>query len=113
MTALDTSPDAIETTISNGKLNGVEKVVIPVQGGLELVKGERFDIILANLYGEVLLGLVLDLTKCLQPGGFLVLSGVHYDFNYELRTAFIKTGLGLNRDRYLENYTTMVFRKKT
>jgi ribosomal protein L11 methyltransferase len=113
VTALDTSPDAIETTISNGKLNGVEKVVIPIQGGLELVKGERFDIILANLYGEVLLSLVSDLAKCLQPGGFLMLSGIHYDFNYELRTAFIKTGLDLMRDRFLENYTTMVFRKES
>lgn len=111
VTALDTSPDAIEATISNGKLNGVEKVVIPIQGGLELVKGERFDIILANLYGEVLLSLVSDLAKCLQPCGFLVLSGIHYDFNYELRTAFIKTGLDLMRDRFLENYTTMVFKK--
>lgn len=112
VTALDTSPDAIETTISNGKLNGVEKIVIPIRGGLELVKGERFDIILANLYGEVLLSLVSDLAKCLQSGGFLVLSGIHYDFNYELRTAFIKTGLALMRDTFLENYTTMVFRKE-
>jgi len=78
----------------------------------ETGKGERFDIILANLYGEVLVSLVSDLAKCLQPGGLLVLSGIHYDFNYELRTAFIKTGLDLMRDRFLENYTTMVFRKE-
>jgi len=110
VTALDTSADAVESTRSNAKLNGVETAVFPAQGGLERVKDERFDIILANLYGEVLLGLVPDLTKCLQPGGLLVLSGIHYDFNYELRTAFLRLGLKLLKDRFLENYTTLVFK---
>lgn len=110
VTALDTSPDAFDSTAMNVALNEVEAVVFAMQGGLELIKDERFDIILANLYGEVLLGLVRDLAKCLQPGGYLVLSGVHYDFNYELRTAFIQAGLKLLKDRFLENYTTMVFR---
>jgi len=110
--ALDTSLDAVETTISNAQLNKVEKNVRIVQGGLESIKNERFDLVLANLYGEVLLGLVGELPRRLAVGGYLVLSGVHYDYNYELRTAFVKAGLKLVKDRFLENYTTMVFRKE-
>jgi ribosomal protein L11 methyltransferase len=112
VTALDTSPDAVEATIGNAQGNGVEKVVMAVQGGLESIKAERFDLILANLYGEVLLGLVGELPKCLASGGHLVLSGIHYDYNYELRTAFGQSGLRLIKDRFLENYTTMVFKKE-
>jgi len=112
VTALDTSPDAIETTIGNARLNKVEKVLRIVQGGLDSIKAEPFDLILANLYGEVLLGLVEVLPRHLADGGYFVLSGVHYDYNYELRTAFVKAGLKLMKDRFLENYTTMVFRKE-
>ncbi len=107
--ALDTSPEAVETTISNVRLNRVEDTVITRQGGLDVVKDETFDLVLANLYGDILLALVMDLRKCLAPGGSLVLSGIHYDDHYEVRTAFLKTGLRLVKDRFLENYTTMVF----
>jgi ribosomal protein L11 methyltransferase len=112
VTALDTSLDAVETTIGNAQLNGLDNAIRTVQGGLEVVKDKRFDLILANLYGEVLLGLVGELPKCLASGGHLVLSGIHYDYNYELRTAFSKSGLRLVKDRFLENYTTMVFKKE-
>jgi len=112
VTALDTSPDAIETTIGNARLNRVEKAMRIVQGGLDSIKAEHFNLILANLYGEVLLDLVGQLPRRLADGGYLVLSGVHYDYNYELRTAVVKAGLKLNKNRFLENYTTMVFRKE-
>jgi ribosomal protein L11 methyltransferase len=110
--ALDTSPDAVETTIGNAQLNGLDNAIRTVQGGLEVVKDKRFDLVLANLYGEVLLGLVGEFPKCLASGGHLVLSGIHYECNYELWTAFVKTGLRLLKDRFLENYTTMVFKKE-
>ena len=107
--ALDTSPDAIETTLSNVRLNRVENSVAIKQGGLEVVKDELFDLILANLYGDIVLSLVGDLRNCLASSGRLVVSGIHYDDNYEVRAAFIKTEFRLVKERFLENYTTMVF----
>lgn len=111
VTAVDNSPDAVEATVNNLKLNGVKNGVKTILGTLETIASERFDFILANMYGDVLLALVDKLANSLLPGGQALLSGILYESNYDLRTAFDRKGLALVKNRFLEQYTTMVYRK--
>jgi len=109
--ALDPDPQAIKTTASNIQLNRVEKNVIPLEGELKMLENRRFYLIMANLYGDILLSLVNDIQAHLEPGGHLLLSGIAYEYAYELKKNFIKAGCKLLKSRYLEEYTTLIFKR--
>ena len=111
--AIDPEANAIKTTVKNIKLNKVEKKIVPLEGELEIVDDDDFDVIMSNLYGDILLQLVNDISTRLNPGGYLLLSGILYEYTYDLKTAFIKKGFDLLKARYLEEYTTLVFKKKS
>lgn len=108
--AIDPDANAIKTTVKNIKLNNVEKKIVPLEGELEIVDDDDFDVIMSNLYGDILLKLVGDLSTRLKSGGYLLLSGILYEYTYDLKTAFIKRGFDLLKARYLEEYTTLVFK---
>jgi ribosomal protein L11 methyltransferase len=112
VTALDPEHNAIKVTLESIQLNGLEDKVIPLQGKLEIVEDHDFDVIISNLYGDLLLELVKDLSTRVKIGGYLLLSGILYEYAYDLKTAFIKRGFDLLKARYLEEYTTMLFNKK-
>jgi len=112
VTALDPDINAITVTMASIQLNGLENKVIPLQGELGLVEDHDFDVIISNLYGDLLLALVKDISIRLNTGGYLLLSGILYEYAYDLKAAFIKRGFDLLKARYLEEYTTMVFNKK-
>jgi ribosomal protein L11 methyltransferase len=111
VTAIDPNPFAVETTGANVKLNQAEEKIDVIQGELMDLKGKRFDLIMANLYGDVLQDLVHEIPLSLNPGGYLMLSGIHYEYHYELKTGFVEMGLKLLKNRMLEEYTTLIFKK--
>jgi ribosomal protein L11 methyltransferase len=110
--AVDPNPFAVEAASANIALNGVEHRIRVIQGELKDVKGLRFHLIMANLYGDVLLELARDIPLFLEPDGYVLVSGVHYDYHYEIKTAFLEMGLRLSKARMLEEYTTLLFEGK-
>ena len=109
--ALDPSPDAILTASATIRLNRLNDAVFPIQGEIGAVGRMRFDLILAYLYGDLLLDLVHPIVSVLKPGGYLVLSGIQYADAYDLKTRFAGAGCTIVKDRYLEDYCTLVFRR--
>ncbi|MGD2086433.1 MAG: 50S ribosomal protein L11 methyltransferase [Candidatus Aminicenantes bacterium] len=112
VTALDPDHKAINVTRESIRLNHLENKVIPRQGELEIVEDHDFDVIVSNLYGDLLLLLVKDFAIRLKTGGYLLLSGILYEYTYDLKRALSQTGFDLLKARYLEEYTTLLFRKK-
>lgn len=112
VTALDPDHKAIQVTMESIQLNHLENKVIPLQGELKLVEDNDFDVIISNLYGDLLLQLVKDFSIRLQTGGYLLLSGILYEYAYDMKRALSQTGFDLLKARYLEEYTTLVFKKK-
>lgn len=111
VTAVDPNPEAMKVTLAGIKLNDLEKKIFPLEGELEIVGDKDFDIIMANLYGDILLNLGKDLALRLRSGGYLLLSGILYEYTYDLKTLFVGAGFDLLKARYLEEYTTLLFRK--
>ncbi len=116
--ALDPDPEAIKTTAKNINLNRLKKAIFPFQGELRTMKtssfnltGVRLDLILANLYGDILLGLIADLPSLLKPEGYLLLSGIQFEYVFEIKTGFIHAGCKLLKARFLDEYCTMVFQR--
>jgi ribosomal protein L11 methyltransferase len=112
VTALDPNPEAISTTISNIQLNRVEQIVHPLQGELVALDREHFDLIMANLYGDIILNLASRFPPLLRPGGYILLSGIQYEYSYEARAAITNSGFQLLKNKYLEEYVTLIFKKK-
>jgi len=116
--ALDPNPDAIKTTADNISLNRLEKIILPFEGELREIrekscglKDTHLNLIMANLYGDILLALVADLTSLLKPGGYMLLSGIEFEYAYELKKGLINAGCKLLKTRFLDEYCTMVFQK--
>jgi ribosomal protein L11 methyltransferase len=107
--ALDPGPEAIRTTAATIRLNGMTGIVSPVQGEITALRGVHFDLILANLYGDVLLRFIDEIKTLLAPGGFVLLSGIQYAEVYDLKTKFAHAGCILRKEVCLEEYNTLVF----
>lgn len=110
--AVDPNPFAIEAASANIALNDVENKIQLMQGESKDVKGMRFDLIMANLYGDVLLEIAQDILLFSKPSGYVLLSGVQYDYHYEIKTCFLELGYRLLKTRMLEEYTTLLFKGK-
>jgi len=110
--ALDPDHKAIKVTMASIRLNRLENKIIPRKGELKGVEDSDFDVIMSNLYGHLLLELVRDLSIRLRAGGYLLLSGILYEYAYDLKRALSQTGFDLLKARYLEEYTTLLFKKK-
>ncbi|WBF65428.1 MAG: 50S ribosomal protein L11 methyltransferase [Candidatus Kinetoplastibacterium crithidii] len=70
--AVDIDPLAIDTTVSNAKIN---KVLVHVKLPSEL-KDERYNLVVANILKEPLQILAVELSRRVEIGGSLLLSGI-------------------------------------
>jgi len=109
---VDIEPQAVATAKINCQLNGLEKPISHFIGTLDDVDQTSFDLILANIYGDILLAVAAPLTKRLAPGGTLLLSGILWEYNFDIRQRYEKLGCELLRNRFLEDFSTILLRKK-
>ncbi len=72
----DIDPVAVANARENIALNRVEACMQAVPGSTEAVRGQRFDLLLANILAAPLRELAPDIMALLEPGGHLVLSGI-------------------------------------
>ncbi len=76
---LDVDPLAVENSLENIGVNGVDPAAFAVmEGSLEVIEEspEQFDLVLANILAEPLIDLAPRIAQRVKDGGALVLSGV-------------------------------------
>lgn len=110
--AFDPDPQSVEATMNNISLNHLEQVITVLEGELDIVADTGFDVILANLYGDILVKVFKDLSARLKPGGYMLLSGILFEYAFELKTALTVGGYDLLKVRYLEEYVTLLGKKR-
>lgn len=108
---IDIDPEAVASARRNGDLNGVGDRAAHVAGTLGDAPLGAFDLVLANIYGDLLLDLAADLAARPRPGGRLLLSGMLWGYNYEVRQAFENLGCTVVRNRMLEEFSTVLLQK--
>jgi ribosomal protein L11 methyltransferase len=108
---VDIEPKAVETAQVNFRLNQLDDRATHITGTLEAVTASGFDLILANIYGDILLELVDSLTARLKPEGVLLLSGILWEYNFDVRQAYEKRGCEVIRNHMLDEFSTVVMRK--
>jgi ribosomal protein L11 methyltransferase len=108
---VDVDPVAVRTCQANCELNGVSDRVEHLCSSLGQVAAKSFDLILANIYGDILLAAADVLAAKARPGAPLLLSGVLYEDNFDVRSRYQALGCVVVRNRMLERFTTVLLRK--
>jgi len=109
--AIDIVPAAAASCAANVRLNGVAGRVFPVCGELACLGRAEFDLVMANIYADIHLALAGEMVAMTRPGGYLLLSGIPTQDNFEVQLRFRREGCVLLDSRFMEEFVTFLFRK--
>jgi ribosomal protein L11 methyltransferase len=98
--AIDNDPQAIATARENARINKIKRVEFEVADARQWRPGRRgIDILVANLFSELLIEILPKLRRCLVPNGWLILSGVMRRQEGEIMRALKSNKMGISRVR--------------
>jgi len=109
---IDIAEEAVKSARHNGELNGVNDRIEHRCGTLEAVEERGFDLVLANIYGDILLDIADDLVACARPGALLLLSGMLWEYNFDVRQRYRQLGCVQLKNRLLEEFSTVLLSKQ-
>lgn len=110
---VDIEQAAVDSGRSNCNLNGIDSEIVHLCGTLEDVNENGFDLALANIYGDILLDVCSDLVTRIRPGGTLLLSGILWEYNFDVRNKYEQAGCVVVRNTLLEEFSTVLLKKKS
>ncbi|MDR2703038.1 MAG: 50S ribosomal protein L11 methyltransferase [Cellulomonadaceae bacterium] len=77
--AIDSDPEATQAATQNISSNGLIGSIMVQPGSLLAGITAKTDVIIANILADVLVQLIGDAANLLNPGGYLILSGIYHD----------------------------------
>lgn len=107
-TGIDIEVKAAATSRVAARLNGVHDRFQIVLGPLDAVVPGRFNLILANLYGDVLLDIAHLLVAAATARATIVFSGIAWEYAFQIRTRYEGLGCSVISERWLQEFVTMV-----
>ena len=90
--AVDLFWDAARSCLDNVILNGVASQVHTICGELGCLRLANFDLVLANIYADILLPLAEPLVACTRPGGHILLSGIPLQDKFDVWQRYTNLG---------------------
>jgi ribosomal protein L11 methyltransferase len=108
---VDIEAQAVETARANCVMNNIERRLTHIVGTLTEGNDTGFDVILANIYGDILIDVAESLSLKLKPGGALLLSGILWEYNFDVRQAYERQGCQVIKNRLLDEFSTVLMRK--
>ena len=110
--ALDIDADAVRTCKRNAFLNGLSRQLKIYQGTLAALNPSvRYDLVLANIHGDVVLEEACRLSEHTREGGHLILSGLDYSDNRAVKLAMGERGMEEVSVLFLEEFVTQVWHR--
>ncbi len=85
---VDVNPEAVAAARRAGAANALEDRLSHRAGTASDLEGEAFDLVIANIGGDLLIDEAGDVAALARPGGRLLLSGVLRDYAAELEAAY-------------------------
>ena len=110
---VDIDPAAVATCRHNSRLNGVEDKIDHRCGTLTDVSDGPFELILANIYGDILLAVAEDLVARAAAGAHILLSGMLWEYNFDVRQKYERLGCRVVHNRMLDEFSTILLQKST
>jgi len=87
---VDIEQSAITSGQRNCRHNNLDSEITHVCGTLEQLEESGFNLILANIYGDILLDAAEDLINKAVSGTLLLLSGILWEYNFDIRKKYQK-----------------------
>lgn len=110
--AADIDPDAVATARINARLNKATHLVNAIRSdGLRsgpVKRGGPYGLIVANILARPLIDMARDITRSLNPGGTLILSGFTKNQENAVRAAYQRRDYCLVRKEGSDEWTTFV-----
>ena len=108
---VDIDPLAVATCQRNCDINDVSHQVEHVCSTLDTLQEDNFDFILANIYGDILIDVAKDLSSKAANHAPLLLSGVLYEYNFDVRQAYKRLGFTEIKNYMLDEFSTVLMEK--
>jgi len=108
---VDIDAMAVETARTNCRLNGCLDHTVHITGTLADIDEGGFDVVLANIYGDILIDLAVPLTAKVRSEGLLLLSGILWEYNFDVRQAYERQGCRVLKNRLLDEFSTLLLQK--
>lgn len=109
--ALDLEWPAARSCAENVCLNNMEERVVSVCGELSAIASRPFELVMANIYADILLPLADRLVKLTRPGGYLLLSGIPLQDKFDIYRRYASLGCTVADSRIMEEYVTYLMHK--
>jgi ribosomal protein L11 methyltransferase len=109
--AVDLDSNAVKAAVENVKLNHVEDRVEVIHGNLlDKVQGQ-FDIVVANIIADVIIGLSESVLDFIRPGGVFISSGIILDRLQDVLNAVESAGLEIVEKETMGEWAVVVCRR--
>ncbi len=99
---------ACKTSLTNIRINKAENVNIICSYNDAI--NSVFDIILANIYSDILIDLKTYIKNSVKLNGILIMSGIPFSENFDVRNNYEKLGFTLIKNIFHEEYTTVMMK---
>jgi ribosomal protein L11 methyltransferase len=107
--AIDNDPLALLNAAHNVEMNQLGRLVRLIEGDVKSA-AHGYQLIVANIYAEVLITLSAELATRLSPGGVLILSGIKAELREEVERAFTVRSLHVLQRAERDGWATLLYR---
>ena len=111
--AIDNDPLACAIAKRNARANGIRRIGFESANILKLKPSEKFDIITANLFSEILIAALPGWSRSLRRGGFVILSGILRSQENAVVSALRRNGFGLQETRRRGKWIALLAERRT
>jgi ribosomal protein L11 methyltransferase len=108
---VDIEESAVASARLNCELNNIDTATHHC-GTLATLTESGFDLVLANIYGDILLDVAEALVARAAPGATILLSGMLWEYNFDVRTSYHQLGCTLIKNRLMDEFSTVLLHKE-
>lgn len=108
---IDNDPDATASCTRNAALNGVADRITSHLGTLASAPGGTCDLVLANIYGDILLAEAEHLHSRARPGTPMILSGILHEQAFDVKKRYERLGCTTITSRMMGEYCALYMEK--
>ena len=109
--AVDLEWPAAVSCAENAALNSLENSIFSICGELSCVGSCRFDLVMANIYADILLPLADRLVELTLPGGHILLSGIPLQDKFDIVRRYSSLGCRVADSRVGEEFATYLMQR--
>lgn len=118
-TAVDIDANAVEIAVKNAKRNNIDLSsyrtfsgnIINDESLYNSVSDKKYDVVLANIVADVIIGMEPVIPKLMKSGSVLITSGIIEDRAEDVIKAYEKTGLTLLSRQQQGDWVALIYKK--